>query len=319
MIDRGNNYLTNYKQTSIEFKKIEGFYYPIPLLMKSIIIILFYSAIAFKSSAQDRSKAVRFSAGTGFTSVPTVTIVGMDTSYNNSLSIAPVIEIRSSNGLGIFYSPKFVAGGTSAGIYVHEVTAGLESYDKEMFDVVADYSHYFFTNNKSLPSTPITNELYLSATYKKLWLMPTLTFGYGFGNLKKAQHNTLVNDVNLSAAISHIFEKELSDASLSLIPSLKLNAGTNEYFSLLRSSKYISANKNYHNLVKKKKGNVNVGANNTQVSKKNFSLNNAEAALQASFDKGSFNVRPSVATIFPFSATDNAVSFLWQIDLRYYF
>lgn len=288
--------------------------------MKKTISILLFIAVSFKCAAQDSTKTFYFSAGVGFTSVPTVAITGIDTSYNNSLSIAPVIDVRNSTGLGISYSPKFVAGGPSAGIYVHEVTAGLERYNKELFDVVADYSHYFFTENKSIPSTPITNELYFSGTYKKPWVMPTLTLGYGFGTLKNAQGSSTVNDVNLSAGISHIFQKELSDdASLSLIPALKVNAGTNEYFSLLRSSKYISANKNYRNLVKKKKGNGNVVVATTPVTKKSFSINNAEAELQGSFDKGSFNLRPGVNMIFPFSTSDNSVSFLWQIDLRYYF
>ncbi len=288
--------------------------------MKPIITLFLFTGIFFSCYAQDSTKAFHFSVGTGFTSVPTVTIHGTDTSYNNSLSIAPEIDVRNGNGLGISYSPRFVTGGTTSGIYVHEITAGLESYNKELFDVVADYSHYFFTNNKSIPSTPITNELYFSSTYKKPWIMPTLTLGYGFGTLKTAQRSSTVNDVNLSAGISHIFQNELSDdASLSIIPALKLNAGTNEYFSLLRSSKYISANKNYRKLMKRKKGNGNIVVTNTPVTKNSFSLNNAEAELQASFDKGSFNLRPGVNMIFPFSKVDNSVSFLWQVDLRYYF
>lgn len=251
--------------------------------------------------------------------VPTISITGIDTSYNNSLSIAPVIDLRNSNGLGISYSPKFVAGGPSAGIYAHQVTAGLQSYNKELFDVVADYSHYFFTDNIGIPSSPITNELYFSSTYKKPWVMPTLTLGYGFGTLKTAQSSKSVNDVNVSAGISHVFQKEISDATLSLVPELKLNAGTNEYFSLLRSSRYISANKNYNKVVKRKKRNGTVIVANTQVAKKSFSLSNAEAELQGSFEKGSFSVRPGVSMFVPFSSGDNAVSLIWQIEMRYSF
>lgn len=289
--------------------------------MKYIISFSLFIVVSITCTAQDSTKAFHFSIGAGFTAIPTVSINGTDTVYNNSLSIAPIIDIRHGDGLGISYSPKFVAGGQSSGIYVHQVTAGLESYNKALFDVVADYSHYFFTNNKSIPRTPITNELYFSGTYKKTWIMPTLTLGYGFGTLKTAQQNSSVNDVNVSAGVSHIFKKELpDDGSFSLIPALKLNAGTNEYFSLLRSSKYIAANKNYQNVIKKKKGNGgNVVVTNTPVTKKGFSINNAEAELQGSFEKGSFDVRPVVNLIFPFSTTDNSVSFLWQIDLRYNF
>ena len=287
--------------------------------MKKIISILFFIAFGFTCTAQDSSKTFHFSVGVGFTSVPTITIAGIDTSYNNSLSIAPIVDIRNNNGLGISYSPRFVAGGPSAGIYAHQVTAGLQSYNKELFDVVADYSHYFFTGNKSIPTTPITNELYFSTTYKKPWVMPTLTLGYGFGTLKTAQTSKAVNDVNVSAGISHVFQKELSDAAFSLVPALKLNAGTNEYFSLLRSSRYISANKNYRKLVKRKKANGSVVVSNTPITKKNFSINNIEGELQGSFEKGSFSVRPGVSMFVPFSSVDNAVSLIWQIEMRYSF
>ena len=290
--------------------------------MKKTISILLFIAVAFNCSAQDSTKKFYFSVGVGFTSVPTITITGVDTSYNNSLSIAPIIDLRNTNGLGISYSPKFVAGGSSAGIYAHQVTAGLQRYNKELFDVVADYSHYFFTGNKSVPTSPINNELYFSTTYKKPWVMPTLTVGYGFGTLKTAQTSKAVNDVNVSAGVSHVFQKELSDATFSLVPALKLNAGTNEYFSLLRSSRYISANKNYSKIVKRKKGSSSssstVVVSNTQVTKKSFALSNAEAELQGSFEKGSFSVRPGVSVIFPFS-TDNATSLIWQIEMRYSF
>ena len=287
--------------------------------MKKTISILLFIAVTFNCSAQDSTKKVYLSVGVGFTSVPTMTIVGVDTSYNNSLSIAPVVDIRNKNGLGISYSPKLVACWSSSGIYAHQITVGLERYNKELFDVVADYSHYFFTGNKSIPTTPITNELYFSTTYKKPWVMPTLTLGYGFGTLKTGQTSKAVNDVNVSAGISHVFKKEISDATYSFIPGLKLNAGTNEYFSLLRSSKYISANKNYSKLVKRKKGSGTVVVSNTQVTKKNFSLNNVEAELQGSFEKGSFSVRPGVSMFVPVSSADNAVSLIWQVEMRYSF
>ena len=287
--------------------------------MKKIISILSFIAFAFSSIAQDSSKTFHFSVGLGFMPVPTISITGIDTSYNNSLSIAPLLDIRNNNGLGISYSPKFVAGGPSAGIYAHQVIVGLESYNKELFDVVADYSHYFFTGNIGIPSSPITNELYFSSTYKKPWVMPTLTLGYGFGTLKTAQSSKAVNDVNVSAGVSHVFQKEISDATFSLVPELKLNAGTNEYFSLLRSSRYISANKNYNKVVKRKKRNGTVIVANTQVAKKSFSLSNAEAELQGSFEKGSFSVRPGVSMFVPFSSGDNAVSLIWQIEMRYSF
>lgn len=288
------------------------------LTIQKIIPFLFIVALSNNCAAQDSTKTFQFAAALGFTSVPTFTIIGIDTTYRNSLSVAPVIEIRNKNGLGISYSPKFVAGGSSGGIYVHELTAGLERYDKSLFDIVADYSHYFFTGNKSIPATPITNELYFSGTYKKPWVRPTLTLGYGFGSEKVNLKSNNVNEINLSGGISHIFQKDVGDATFSFIPGLKLNAGTNSYFSLLRSSPYVGSNKNYRSIVNKKKRNGTVTNPTTTVSKKTFTLNNAEAEFQGSFDKGSFNARPGVSIIVPFSS-DNSASLIWQIDFRYYF
>ena len=287
--------------------------------MKKTICLLILLAAIYSCDAQDTMKNWNFSVGANFTTVPTLAVSGTDTAYNNSLSVAPFITIRNKNGIGLTYSPKLVAGGSAPGIYMHELTLGIESYDKKKLDYFVDLSHYFFTGNKSIPYTPINNELYSSLTYKKSAVRPMLALGVGFGSLQQGTVKNTVSDVSLTGGISHIFRKEKNGADLALIPALRLNAGTNDYFSLMHSSPYISANKNFKKLMHKKKGNT-VITPNTTVSKGNFSLNNIEPALQASYEKGNLSIRPELALAIPvFSNADNGISFLWQLEARYDF
>ena len=287
--------------------------------MKRTICILILLPVIYSCNAQDSTKNWNFSAGANFTAVPTLSVSGIDTTYNNSLSAAPFFTIRNKNGIGLTYSPKFVAGGSAPGIYMHELTLGIDSYDKKKFDYFADFSHYFFPGNSSIPYTPINNELYSSLTYKKSMVRPMLALGVGFGSLQQGTVKNTVSDISLTGGISHIFREEKNGADLALIPALRLNAGTNDYFSLMRSSTYISANKNFKKLMHKKKGTA-VTTPGTAVNKGNFSLNNIEPALQASYEKGNLSIRPELALVIPvFSNAENGISFLWQLEARYDF
>ena len=287
--------------------------------MKKTICILILLPSIYSCNAQDTTKHWQFSAGANFTAVPTLAVSGVDTSYNNSLSVSPLLTIRNKNGIGLTYSPKFVAGGSAPGIYMHELTLGIESYDKKRFDYFADLSHYFFTGNRSIPYTPINNELYSSLTYKKSIVRPMLSLGVGFGSLQQGTVMNTVSDISLTGGISHIFREEKNGADLALITALRINAGTNDYFSLMHSSTYISGNKNFKKLMHKKKGTA-VTTPNTAVSKGNFSLNNIEPALQASYEKGNLSIRPELALAIPVSSgSDNGLSFLWQLEARYDF
>jgi len=292
--------------------------------MKSLSLALLCLMFYCNGRAQDSTKKWQPTLGINFTSVPTLNISGTDTSFQNALSIAPVFNIRSKGGFGVIYSPVFVSGGSHPGIFMHIITIGLEQYDNKDFDLVADYSHFFFTGNSSIPTTPITNEVILEATYKQWSLMPKLSAGFGFGTNNDVSPSTGAYDIELAWGVSHSFAWEQKDFSYNVTPSVLMNAGTNEYFSFLKLSKYISHSNQFNKIVKNphashSRGNTTTTTTTEQTTQK-ISLNNIELNLESSIEHGSFSIRPSASLYVPVSSQDNAViGGYWELSLSYNF
>lgn len=293
--------------------------------MKNLSIIFVLTIYALSSKAQDTIKKWNYSIGVNLTSVPVVQISGTDTTYQNSLSVAPAFSIRNHSGIGIIYSPAFVTGGPNSGIYMHKITAGFEQYDKKKFDLVAEYSHFFFTNNSAIPSTPISNEIVLGGTYKPSVIRPTLYADLGFGTDKTTASSATAYDIAIAAGISHSFEWETGNINLSATPSLLLNAGTNEYFSFLKVSKYLSHNKKFNTILKNShaknnRRNGTTQTNSAVTSKQQLSINYLELNLESALESGSFSLRPSGSLFFPTSSSSgSAINGYWELTLTYEF
>lgn len=293
--------------------------------MKKLSVALILIIYTCSSKAQDTIKKWNYSIGVNLTSVPVVQISGTDTTFQNSLSVAPAFSIRNHSGIGIIYSPAFVTSGPNSGIYMHKITAGFEQYDKKKFDFVAEYSHFFFTNNTAIPATPISNEIVLGGTYKPSVIRPTLYADFGFGTDKTTSTSATVYDIAIAAGISHSFEWETGNIDLNATPSLLLNAGTNEYFSFLRVSKYLSHSKKFNTILKNShaKNNRRNGNNQTTStvkSKQQLSINYLELNLESALESGSFSLRPSGSLFFPVSSSPGlSISGYWELTLGYEF
>ncbi|WP_298301064.1 hypothetical protein [Hydrotalea sp.] len=260
--------------------------------------------------------------------------------------MSPCFSYRNDNGIGIIYSPKFVIGGATPGIYAHIITAGIEQYDKKIWDYVLDYSHYFFTGNTSIPYTPLNNEIYTSLTYKKGWVRPFIQAGIGFGKDTENISSTSAYDIGATVGISHAFSWSKKNASYLISPSLTLNAGTNQYFSLLNITKYIGRNKKFTKIVKNSaaaaSANRSAAANgrgrNTGGASRSsgtiipanyiyssnmaesFNLNNIGLGIESEIDLGSFSIRPTANMYLPVgSFAGIGVIGYWQLSFEYNF
>ncbi len=299
--------------------------------MKKNLLLSILLICSISSFTQDSTHKWAFSVNMGFEPVPVYSITGTDTSFVNSLSIAPGFSIRNANGIGLTYSPKFVTGGASPGIYMHALTFGIEQYDKEVFNYTFNYSHYFFTNTTGIPYSPISNEIAGSISYKKPWLKPSFSAGIGFGNNTETTPSSSVYDIAASVGLSHAFSWDTKPVSFSLSPSLVLNGGTNQYFSLLSVSKYVGRNKNFTKIIKNSKAaaaaarsaNRRAGtstSSTTTVSNESFDLNNIELGLESSIEIGSFSLRPSINLYLPIgSSAGSGMSAYWGVSLGYSF
>ncbi len=312
--------------------------------MKKSILTLFLALPGFCAFAQDSTASTwQPTIGVSFEPVPVYNISGTDTGFINSLAISPIFTIRHKSGWGISYSPHILTGGPKPGIFMHSVTAGLEQYNKEKFDVTAEYSHYFFTNtDNGVPYSPLTNEIYAGLTYKEWWLRPRLTADIGFGtDTTQGASSTSAHDIGVAAGFSHDFSWEADPVNFDLVPSLLLNGGTNQYFSFLASNKYIGHSKKFFHYLKSGSvvthgsggkvttsgghGNSHSGSGGTTTTttttaNEAFSFSNIELNLEVSAEIGSFTVRPTASLFFPIgSSAGEGLSGYWSVVAEYNF
>lgn len=302
--------------------------------MKKLAVFLPLVLCLVQSFAQDSTSKWQLSAGLVIDQVAVTSISGTDTGFVGSLSLSPSVSIRHSSGFGITYSPRYVTGGSSPGVYMHAVTVGVEQYDKKLFDYSFTYSHYFFTNATSVPYSPISNEIFGSLSYKKTWLKPFFSAGIGFGKDTETSPSSSVSDIGASLGISHGFSWSGGNADYSISPSFSLNAGTNEYFSLLSFTKYVGRNKQLIDFVKSSKAaaaavrsrnrrngtTTTSSSSSTTTSGQKFNLSNFEIAMEESVEIGSFSIRPSQSLYIPLgSAAGTGISAYWQVSLGYTF
>ncbi|MBS1666269.1 MAG: hypothetical protein JST58_02730 [Bacteroidetes bacterium] len=280
-----------------------------------------------------------FFAGVIFNSVPVNSITGKDTGYANALSIAPYIAIRSRSGWGIKYSPRIVSGASKSGVYLHQLSAGVSQYDKPLVNYEAQLSHYFFSNNTSVPYSPLSNEFYGSFTYKKPWLAPMIATSIGFGHDTTSGNPKSAYDVGLAIGISHAFNWDGDALSCSLIPKLLMNAGTNQYFSFLNVNKFVGNSKHFLNYVKtipgtstsasatgrgRGRGSTTTTTTTTTTSSSSsperFELSNFEIGFDGEIDWGHFAARPEASIFIPAgTAAGSNVFGYWQLTLEYNF
>ncbi len=298
--------------------------------MKALLASLLVLVSVFNGYTQDSTRKWQPTLEINLTTVPTIHVSGIDTGFQNSLSVAPSFSIRNQNGFGIAYAPEFLINGSAPKLYMHMLTAGIEQYNKPNYNLVADYMHYFFTNS-SLPFTPITNEVFSSFTYKKSWIRPVLAAGVGFGSNDSASSSGEY-DIGVAAGIGHAFEWNTASTSCTVIPSILVNAGTNQYFSLMTASKYISHSRNFTKFLKNKntsykrstgKGRSNTtstGTTASATSKEHFSLSNIELNTEVELEAGSVSFRPVGSIYIPVGSAAGSGTFgYWQLVVAYNF
>src|SRR5258708_5656448 len=152
--------------------------------------------------------------------------------------------------------------------------------------------------------------------------MPKLSAGFGFGTNKQASSSANVYDIEFSAGISHSFDWEFNDFSFGISPSVLVNAGTNEYFSFLSLSKYISHSNRFNKYLKKPHIKKNGTNSIPQITKttQSFSITNTEVNAESSIEYGSFSIRPSISFFLPVSSTTSqGIDKYWEVTISYSF
>jgi hypothetical protein len=293
-------------------------------LLAALLLQLSTFAQKKKSKAPDKASSFSTSAGLSFTTTGVYDIAGADTSIVNRLALSPFAELRHDSGFGVIYHPVIVIGGDHKGLLMHNITASFERYDLPNWSVDIAYTHTFFTRNSNFPSSPLNNEFYAMGSYTKPWLAPTLSAAYGFGKDSTGS----ASDLSVSAGVGHNFsgKNKARKTEWSISPSLSVNGATNNNYSYLENTKYISRNGKLGKALGQKhankrhngQGNTTTTAGTESTASVGFAVNNIEAGFWSSYSKGHFEVNPMGSIYFPL-VSGNSVSAYWQLSFRYNF
>lgn len=275
--------------------------------------------------AQEKSKKFLVQAGLSASTTANYAINGTDTTLQNAFTLAPFLRIMHKSGLGLNYALNTLSSGGRQTVYMNTATAFYESYDKPV-NLNFSYTHFFISNNTNIPYTPINNELYGYISYKKPWLAPAFVANIGFG---KDENNITQSVFNMAAGVTHNFNfVSKSNNENDIAPSLFLNGGNNEYYSFLRSVRYITQNTGSKGFLKssghghiKGRGNSGAGTTTTTVSQaatNQFTVNNIELNLYSSFHFGHFQIVPDGSIFFPVIANSQVAAY-WQLKFAYDF
>ena len=289
--------------------------------MKKLFIILSLSSY-FQCIAQEKAKQFTEQVGLTTSTTAAYRINGNDTTLKNAFTLAPYFRIMHNSGLGLSYSINTIVSGTANKLFMQNVSAFYEEYDKPV-NVNIRYTHFFFNNNPAVPYTPITNEVYGYVAYKKLWIAPALAASVGFG---QDENNQTQSSINIAAGVTHSFSfKNKTIKEADIVPSIFLNGSDNRYYSFLPITHYINQNSGNTGFLHSKgrshgNGNSNGGTTTTTSAsvKNSFALNNVELALYSSFTIGHFEIIPDGSIFIPLNA-DNGFSAYWQLKLGYNF
>jgi len=290
--------------------------------MKQLILTVCFYLFFLALHAQAQSQDSKIQAGIQLSTTPNLAITNTDTVYSNSLSLAPFIRFFDK-GFSLKYAPYLISGGTAPGVYMHTVTAGYEQYDKEILNLDLSYTHFFFTQNPSIPYTPLNNEFFGLVGFKNLWLAPVVSANLGFGKDETGQEQA---GFNAAAGFNHSFSSTGQHlfSSIEVDPSILINGSSNAFYSFLTSSKYISHNKNYGSYIKsngrgrRAAGGTTTGTVTTTEAVNQFVLNNVELNVYSDFMAHHLEIIPVASLYFPLEKT-LPVSGYWEVKLAYDF
>ncbi|HWJ90675.1 MAG TPA: hypothetical protein VNR87_06165 [Flavisolibacter sp.] len=292
--------------------------------MKSTAIIINLLLLSFFSFSQetkpdkkDNNKTKNSSFQINFSTVPTQAASGPDTTYANTLSIAPVVDLRTASGWGISYSPAFVTSGAIPAIYMHTFSGGFERYGRGKTDLAFNFSHFIATNKTGVPYTPISNELFFYSSYTGAWLHPLINASFGFGKDSSARaDNSFASQLGVQAGFNHSFYWEETGpfSSIDLTPAVVLNAGNNQYFSFLSASKYMAHSA--HLLKRIRSSGRNKRTNNVFAQ---LRVSNVELNTGMLLEAGRFSLAPEGSIFLPIGSADHGIYGYWQLGVHYRF
>ncbi|AWO00390.1 hypothetical protein DLD77_01040 [Chitinophaga alhagiae] len=144
-----------------------------------------------------------------------------------------------------------------------DLSAGYDYTKNRHFLTGISYTRYFYADSSDIPATPITNEAFAYFFYRKWWLEPGLSLDLGWGKYREklsqgAERTITGSDFNIIADVRHSFiymDLLKADDAILIMPVASFTMGTANYYSNLKSTKYVSRSKMIEKRNNRKRGN----------------------------------------------------------------
>lgn len=231
----------------------------------------------------------------------------LNVTTRNKLILSPSAGYYHKSGLGLSATAFMLSDSGRMNVYQYALSPSFD-WIKRAFSTGIAYTRYFHKDSLNFYVTPIQNELFAYFSYKKWWLRPTVSIGYGWGSkteLEKRQMTRLaallhfrrrptlttrnvesVQDFSLTISLRKDidwYDVLLKDDNLTLTPVILLNSGT-QNFGFNTSYTYSFTAIRANSLP----GNRHISENTE------FRPQSATGALRLSYLKGKFLLQPQV-------------------------
>lgn len=240
---------------------------------------------------------------------------------SKKLTYSPSLSYFSKSGLGIGGTVVVVNDGQKLNPYQFHITGSYDYLKSNKFIAGIALSRFFTKDSLPFYTSPLKNEVYLYAAYKKFWLKPSVAASYGWGSRSAFEEqeeyiNSLrmelngftrintresVNDFNVITSIRHDFYwmQVLGKRDyVRFTPQVVFTSGTQKFGFNQTSSTYATLPR--------------TGANVLYSSDKvylddqlYFQPLALSTYLKAEYSKGKFFIQPQLILDYYFPATEN--------------
>jgi hypothetical protein len=159
----------------------------------------------------------------------------------STLVYSPTVGYFHKSGFSLSAGANFLNDKKDGfGATQYSITPAFDLLGSKNWGAGISYSRYFISDKYSVYASPVQNDLYAYASYKKHWIEPGVAIGYSTGNFTEVKKFTIqatgntftdtgtykIKSFSLIASISHDFEwnKLFGNADgLSFTPVLQIN------------------------------------------------------------------------------------------------
>ncbi len=228
----------------------------------------------------------------------------------STLVYNPSIGYFHKSGFSISAGATLLNDATKGfGTTQYSITPAFDMVNKN-WSFGVSYSRYFIKDRFSPYSSPVQNDLYMYAGYKKTWLEPGIAVGYSTGNFNEINSFTILLTGNtytdtgtyklkafsLTGSVSHDFQWSSlfsKDDALEFTPSLMLNCSADSTENVSHT-----IGQNLIRFLKRRKRLPRLSGKN------NFQAQSVALSIDLNYSIGKFNILPQLYLDYYLPATD---------------